>query len=201
MAIMKVLRQRDLIPGMERRPVWLKKNSTISRWDKIEKEDRNWIIFYARRIQKQEMLPPGSSKSSENQLSLRAVVSWSLLYSASPWPRISIEDNFGICGSMVRWMDRWRNGWMVGWCLSLFWLLAQNTTYLVAYKQRKFIYFFKRFYLFTFREVGIEGKREGNINVWETHGSAASHTPSTRDPACNPDTYPTWKLNWQTFGS
>ena len=44
-------------------------------------------------------------------------------------------------------------------------------------------WFFKRFYLFIFRERGREGEREG-----ENHQCVvASHVPPTRDPGMGPD--------------
>ena len=56
---------------------------------------------------------------------------------------------------------------------------------------------FKRFYLFIFRERGREGEREGEINVWETHQSIASHWPPTRtrDMARSPGMCPDTELN------
>ena len=52
-------------------------------------------------------------------------------------------------------------------------------------------FFFKRFYLFIFREKGrMEGEREG-----EKHESGASHTPPTRDLAHNPGICPDGELN------
>ena len=44
----------------------------------------------------------------------------------------------------------------------------------------------KIFCLFTSREMGSEGEREGNINVWETYQPVASHTPLTGDLTPNP---------------
>ena len=52
-------------------------------------------------------------------------------------------------------------------------------------------------YLFTFRERGREGEREG-----EQHQRVvASHVPSTGDLAHNPGMCPDWELNQQPFGS
>ena len=51
--------------------------------------------------------------------------------------------------------------------------------------------FFKRFYLFIFRERGREGEIEG-----EKHQCVvASHEAPTGDPACNPGMSPDWELN------
>ena len=56
--------------------------------------------------------------------------------------------------------------------------------------------FLKRFYLFIFREIGREGKREG-----EKHQCVgASHMPPTRDQARNPGVCPDQDLNWWPFG-
>ena len=56
--------------------------------------------------------------------------------------------------------------------------------------------FFKKI-LFTFRERGREGGREG-----EKHQCVvASCTPHAGDLACNPGMYPDWELNLQPFGS
>ena len=48
---------------------------------------------------------------------------------------------------------------------------------------------------FTFGERGREGERERNIDVREIHLSVVSHTPPTRDLACNPGMCPDWELN------
>ena len=57
--------------------------------------------------------------------------------------------------------------------------------------------FFKRFYLFIFRERGTEGEREG-----EKHQCVvASCMPPTGNPAYNPGMCPDWELNQQPFGS
>ena len=56
--------------------------------------------------------------------------------------------------------------------------------------------FFLRFYLFTFRERGKEGEREG-----EKHQCvAAFHTPPTGALAHNPGMCPNWESNQQPFG-
>ena len=57
-----------------------------------------------------------------------------------------------------------------------------------------FGFFFLRFYLYTFREMGREG--EG-----EKHQSVASHTPPTGDLAWNPSMWPDWESNQWPFGS
>ena len=59
--------------------------------------------------------------------------------------------------------------------------------------------FLKRFYLFTFRERGSEGEREGNFSVREIHRSVASRTPATGDLAHNPGLCPDQKSNRQLF--
>ena len=54
------------------------------------------------------------------------------------------------------------------------------------------IVFFKRFYLFIFREVEREGERKG-----EKHQCVvASCVPPTRDWSRNPGLCPDWELNW-----
>ena len=51
--------------------------------------------------------------------------------------------------------------------------------------------FFKRFYLFIFREKGREGEREG-----EKHQCVVGSPVSpTGDLACNPGMCPDWELN------
>ena len=60
-----------------------------------------------------------------------------------------------------------------------------------------FLFLFKRFYLFIFRERGMEGEREGE----KQHCVVASHVAPTGDPACNPGMCPNWELNWWPFGS
>ena len=58
-------------------------------------------------------------------------------------------------------------------------------------------FFKKRFYLFTFRERGRGGEREG-----EKHQCAvASHTPLTGDLVRNPGMCPDWESNRRPFGS
>ena len=57
--------------------------------------------------------------------------------------------------------------------------------------------FFKRFYLFIFRQSRKEGERKG-----EKHQCVvASHMPPTGDLAHNPGMCPNWELNWWPFGS
>ena len=56
--------------------------------------------------------------------------------------------------------------------------------------------FFRRFYVFIFREKGGEGEREG-----EKHQCVVnSRPPATGDLACNTSMCPDWELNWQCFG-
>ena len=57
------------------------------------------------------------------------------------------------------------------------------------------VYIFKRFYLFIFRERG----RERNIAVLEKHQSVASLMPPTADLAHNPGMCPNRELNWRPF--
>ena len=61
-----------------------------------------------------------------------------------------------------------------------------------------FYLFFKRFYLFTFRENGREGGREGEKHQQRV---VASHVPPTEDLARNPGMCSDWESNWQPFGS
>ena len=56
--------------------------------------------------------------------------------------------------------------------------------------------FFKRFYLFTFRQRGREGEREG-----EKHQLWLPLEPPTGDLACNTGMCPDWELNQRLFGS
>ena len=57
--------------------------------------------------------------------------------------------------------------------------------------------YFKRFYLFIFRERGREGEREG-----EKHQCVvASWAPPTGALACNPGMCPDWESNWRPLGS
>ena len=58
------------------------------------------------------------------------------------------------------------------------------------------LYFFKDF-IFSFRERGMEGEREGE----KLQCVIASHTPPTGDLAHNPGMCPVWELNQQPFGS
>ena len=51
--------------------------------------------------------------------------------------------------------------------------------------------FFLRFYLFTFREKGREGEREGEKHQFVV----ASCMSPTGDLACNPDMCPDWESN------
>ena len=54
-----------------------------------------------------------------------------------------------------------------------------------------FKFFSKDFYLFIFRDRGMEGERKG-----EKHQCVvASRTPATGDLACNPGMCPDWELN------
>ena len=58
--------------------------------------------------------------------------------------------------------------------------------YLIQFIRIKFSFFFKRFYLFIFRERGREGEKEG-----EKHQCVvASHVPPTGDLAHNPGMCP-----------
>ena len=84
------------------------------------------------------------------------------------------------------------------------WYLYEMLFYLWKLKNHKIHYiwlgslnFFKRFYLFIFRERGREGDREG-----EKHQCVvATHMAPTGDLACNPGMCPDWKLNGRPFGS
>ena len=59
------------------------------------------------------------------------------------------------------------------------------------------IVFFKKIYLFFFRERGREGEREG-----EKHQCVVvSHAPPIGDLARNPGMCPDWESNRQAFGS
>ena len=55
--------------------------------------------------------------------------------------------------------------------------------------------FLKRFYLFTFRERGRKGEREG-----EKQCMVASHVSPTGDLARNPGMCPDWESNPGPFG-
>ena len=57
-----------------------------------------------------------------------------------------------------------------------------------------------RFYLFTFREWGREGEREGEKLQCVKETFVASHISPTGDLACNSGMYLDWELNWQPFG-
>ena len=59
-----------------------------------------------------------------------------------------------------------------------------------------FILFFKRFYLFIFRERGREGEREGE----KVQCVVASHMPPTGDLDCNIGMCPDWESNLLPFG-
>ena len=59
------------------------------------------------------------------------------------------------------------------------------------------LFFFKRFYLFIFRENGREEEREGE----KYQCVVASGMPPTGDLACNPGMCPDWGLNCWHFGS
>ena len=57
--------------------------------------------------------------------------------------------------------------------------------------------FFKKIFIYFFRERGREGEREG-----EKHQCVvASREPPTGDLACNPGMCPDWELNRQHFSS
>ena len=56
--------------------------------------------------------------------------------------------------------------------------------------------FFKRFYLFIFRQRGSGGEIEGEIH----HCVVASHMPLTGDLARTPGMYPDWESNQRPFG-
>lgn len=96
---------------------------------------------------KNKILSSGSSYSI-GKPAITLSLSWSLLYSASSWHRISIEKVFVewiatwyLCldGWLAKWMEGCIDGWKVGWCLHPFRLLELNTTDLVANKQQKWI--------------------------------------------------------------
>ena len=57
--------------------------------------------------------------------------------------------------------------------------------------------FFKRFYLFIFRQTGREGEREGEKHQYVV----ASRAPPAGDLAHNPGMCPDWESNWRLFGS
>ena len=56
---------------------------------------------------------------------------------------------------------------------------------------QNFFYFFKRFYLFIFRQRGREGEREGE----KYQCVVVSHMLLTGDLTCNPGMCPDWELN------
>ena len=60
-------------------------------------------------------------------------------------------------------------------------------------------FFFLRFYLFLERGKEREEERETNISVREKYQLIASHTPPTRNLACNPGMYSDWESNQQPF--
>ena len=60
-----------------------------------------------------------------------------------------------------------------------------------------FIFFFKRFYLFIFRERGREGKRGGEKQQCVV---ASHHHPHPRGQAHNPGMCPDWESNQRPFG-
>ena len=64
-----------------------------------------------------------------------------------------------------------------------------------------FYLFFKRFYLFIFREKGREKERKRNTDVREVRQLGVSHMPAAGNLAHNPGRCPDWELNWQPFGS
>ena len=60
-----------------------------------------------------------------------------------------------------------------------------------------FFSFFLRFYLFTCRERGREGEREGEKH----HCVVASRAPRTGDLSLNPGVCPDWESKRRPFGS
>ena len=60
-------------------------------------------------------------------------------------------------------------------------------------------FFFLRFHLFIFREMGREREREKNIDVRENHWSVASHMHPDQARTHNPGLYPNWESNWRLF--
>ena len=60
-----------------------------------------------------------------------------------------------------------------------------------------FIFIFKGFCLFIFRQREREGKRKGE----KYQCVVASCMLPTEDLACNPGLCPDWESNWQPFGS
>ena len=59
------------------------------------------------------------------------------------------------------------------------------------------ISFFLRFYLFTFKQRGREGEREGE----KPQCVVASCAPPAGDLSCNPGMCPDWELNQPPFSS
>ena len=59
-----------------------------------------------------------------------------------------------------------------------------------------FFKFFKRFYLFIFRQREREGEREGEKHQYVV----ASSVPLTGGLACNPGMCPDWESNLRPFG-
>ena len=60
-------------------------------------------------------------------------------------------------------------------------------------RRKNLCVFFKRFYLFIFRQKGREGGKHQHV--------VASRAPHTGDLASNPGMCPDWELNQQPFGS
>ena len=79
---------------------------------------------------------------------------------------------------------------------SIFHCLHMHCSNIFLKKYIMYFSFFKRIYLFIFRERGKQGESEG-----EKHQCVvAFHMPPTRDLACNPGMCPDWELNRQPFG-
>ena len=77
------------------------------------------------------------------------------------------------------------------------WVECSLIKALVAVKSEGSFFPFLRFYLFSFRERGREGEREG-----EKHQCVvASPMPPTGDLARNPGMCPDWESNQRPFGS
>ena len=66
------------------------------------------------------------------------------------------------------------------------------------FEQYYIFLFFKKKYLFNFRERGREGGREGEKDQCVV---ASRRAPPTRDPACNPGMCPDRESNQRTFDS
>ena len=80
--------------------------------------------------------------------------------------------------------------------------LAQTTFFLLAPSEKWLAknlvtVFFKKQYLFNFRERGRKGEREGE----KYHYVVATRVPCTEDLACNPGMCPGWEWNRRPFGS